>query len=263
MTSAELAVESAGTGSHITYMIRTEVDMRAFNRWAGSRGLIGRNAFDEGYAMHCLLVESFGEMAPKPFRLIAGRDRRHSAGVLYGYSDSTADHLREVSATFADPLQYEILAPAQIQSKAMPALWQSRQRLGFEVLIRPIVRLGRGSGMAGAERDSFQVEADRHAPGRMRRTREAVYSDWLADRLERHGALLDKNATKLKSFQRVRAVRKRGGRATEGPDAVMHGSLTVMDPIAFADLIRYGLGRHKAYGYGMILLRPPGRVVSS
>ena len=35
--------------------------------------MISRNVFDEGYAMHCLLNESFGERAPKPFRMITYR----------------------------------------------------------------------------------------------------------------------------------------------------------------------------------------------
>ena len=36
----------------------------------------------------------------------------------------------------------------------------------------------------------------------------------------------------------------------------MRGILAITDPTAFADLLARGVGRHRAYGYGMLLLRP-------
>ena len=51
----------------------------------------------------------------------------------------------------------------------------------------------------------------------------------------------------------------RDGRRLEGPDAVVHGTLTITDPSAFANMLSKGIGRHRSYGYGMILVRPPQR----
>lgn len=249
------------------HMIRAELDVRSFHRWAGSRGLISRGAFDEGFAMHCLLVESFGDLAPKPFRVIIPRDTRRRVGVLYGYSRSTADELRETAAVCADPCQAKILPAARIDGKPMPDVWRPGKRLGFEVLIRPIVRRKRYPPKRGhSEHDAFQIEADpdlvgRHKGNKMLRTREQVYGDWLGERLQRNGARLECAA--LKSFQRVRAIRKLRARATEGPRALMQGTLTIADADAFAGLLARGLGRHKAYGYGMLLLRPPHRKLGS
>ena len=148
-TSASSPPETTVTRS--VHMIRAELDVNAFHRWAGTRGLISRNAFDEGFAMHCLLVESFGDIAPKPFRVIIPRDRRRS-GVLYGYCQSDADALREAAAAYADPLQGKILPATRIDSKAMPSSWERGRRLGFEVLVRPIVRPARG-GTTSGQRD--------------------------------------------------------------------------------------------------------------
>ena len=39
----------------------------------------------------------------------------------------------------------------------------------------------------------------------------------------------------------------------------MRGVLTITDPDAFAQLLARGVGRHRSYGYGMLLLRPPGK----
>ena len=45
-------------------------------------------------------------------------------------------------------------------------------------------------------------------------------------------------------------------RVTMGPDVVMQGRLRVSDPQAFAQLLARGVGRHRAFGFGMLLLRP-------
>ena len=40
----------------------------------------------------------------------------------------------------------------------------------------------------------------------------------------------------------------------------MQGVLTITDGGAFASLLARGVGRHRAYGYGMMLLRPAWKV---
>ena len=276
--AAESGADAAPSGA--IKMVRADIDLSAFHKWAGSRQLMRGGAFDEGYAMHCLLKESFGEGAPKPFRIIAPRGGRK--GVLYGYADADADELRELADCFADPLQACILPAESVQSKAMPDNWRAGQRLGFEALIRPVVRSrGVGAAISGydsvhdaaarrpdyqrgartVEIDAFQYEGSPLGRGAMReneRTREKVYSEWLDKRLSRRGgASLEGKAT-LQSFRRTRAVRKLRASSSEGPSALMRGTLVVGDdPAAFAELLRRGVGRHRAYGYGMLLLRPP------
>ena len=267
MTTTDASIHSPTIAASTIHMIRADLDIRAFHRWAGSRGLISRSAFDEGFAMHCLLVESFGDLAPKPFRVIIPRDHRRLPGVVYGYCQATAEELRQAAAAYADPLQASVLLAAGIDSKPMPEVWECGRRVGFEVLIRPIVRRKRCAPSRGhAERDAFQVEADpelvgRHKGDKMQRSREEVYRDWLGERLEGNGVRLE-DAT-LKSFQRVRTIRKLRTHATEGPCALMQGTLTIADAAAFAGLLARGVGRHRAYGYGMMLLRPVQRSVVS
>ncbi len=247
-------------------MIRAEVSVRKFQRWMGTRRFQ-----DPDHALHCLLIECFGDLAPKPFRLIVPRGGQ--TGCLYGYGPVGADGLREAAAICADPLQAGIIPASTIDSKPMPAQWTAGRKLGFEVRIRPIVRLVRdtaripadversfkdGSLRPGKECDAFLREALQYpVKGTMQRTREAVYADWLSAQLDRiGGAELDMSRTRLVSFQRTRAFRKLRTRYSEGPDAVMQGVLTITNSAAFADLLTRGVGRHRAYGYGMLLLRP-------
>lgn len=261
----------SGTPAAVTapplQMIRAEIDLPSFHRWAGSRRMISRNVFDEGYAMHCLLTESFGERAPKPFRMMTPRGRtRGPSGdsclrrVLYGYGDAGADALQEASALYADPLQCAALQVDGLKSKPMPVSWRPGQRLGFEVLIRPTIRRSkRAASHPGTEWDAFLWEAIQHPEGGMKRSRKEVYADWLEEQVRRRGAQLNVDEVHLRSFQRTRIIRRRGSRPIEGPDAVMSGVLTVTDGEKFARLLARGVGRHRAYGYGMLLLRPPRR----
>ena len=252
------------------HMIRADLDVNALHHWAGSKGLIARNTFDAGYALHHLLVESFGcDLAPKPFRVIIPRPTpgQRRRGTLYGYARCDDAALRAAAAIYACPLQAQVLPATRLDSKPMPTTWQPGQRLGFEVLIRPVARpkdrrlntRGGGPRHPGAETDVWQWEASQHPPGTMERSREAVYTDWLAAQLERRGGAELEPGTRLQSFQRVRTVRKRRAHATEGPHAVLQGALTVTAADDFARLVTHGIGRHRAYGYGMLLLRPPRR----
>lgn len=253
-------------------MMRAEIGARDFQRWMGMRRLQ-----DPDHGMHCLLTECFGrDLAPRPFRAIFPRGS--SRGCLYGYGLAGADDLREAAGAYADPLQARIIPPHGIDSKPMPAEWAAGKRLGFEVRVRPIVRLEKdtsripsgvqrafkeGGLRPGKECDAFLWEAITHPEkGGMERSREQVYTDWLRKQLETRGGATLESAT-LASFQRTRAVRRLRGTYSEGPDALMRGTLEVTDGPAFARLLAGGVGRHRAYGYGMLLLRPAGRAAAS
>ena len=249
-------------------MIRAEINARDFQRWMGMRRLQ-----DPDHGMHCLLTECFGrDLAPRPFRAIFPRGG--NMGCLYGYGTVDAEALRDAAAAYADPLQSRIVPPHGIDSKPMPAEWTAGKRLGFEVRVRPVVRLERdtsripahlqrsfkeGGLRPGKECDAYLWKAIQHPKGEMQDSREKVYRVWLAERLQKCGAAeLNVEETRLVSFQRTRAVRRLRGGYSEGPDALMRGTLEITDGQAFAQLLAGGVGRHRAYGYGMLLLRPAG-----
>ena len=275
MTTSTCATSKTGN----LQMVRAQIESRDFRRWMGERRLR-----DPDHAMHCLLTECFGELAPRPFRTILPRDG--SNGTLYGYGRSDASVLRESVAMCADPLQSRVLPVDGLDSKPMPESWEAGKRLGFEVRLRPVVRLHKDLWRVptdrlrlfrvdrpgkdepeerprpGKECDVFLWEAILHPEGEMKRSREQVYTEWLSEQLDRRGgARLEPERTRLVSFQRIRAFRKAqpAFRHSEGPDAVIRGILTITNPESFADLLAKGIGRHKAYGYGMLLLRPTGR----
>ncbi len=252
------------------FLIRVPVAMNHLARCAGERGWLRHRGsvagFDEGRALHHLLDETFGPGVLRPFRLLVAV--RQAAGNLYSYCETDGESLREDARVHALPEHLSVLKLDRLESKAMPGAWGVGRRLGFDVRVRPVRRLkndlldSRTAFRKGAELDAFRVEALRSYPdnpGGMEQdgqTREAVYLDWLAERLK-PAAEIDREATRMVRFQRLRVSRGNGG--PEGPDATFHGVLTVTDADRFEMLLAKGVGRHRAYGYGMLLLRPASR----
>ena len=253
------------------HLVRTLVDTDRLARWAGERGWSGSKGstvYDEGRALHHLVTEVWGPGVLPCFRLLVPPRRR--TGNLYAYSAMDAEALRAAADVQAPPEHLKVLRLEGLESKLMPADWRAGQRLGFDLRTRPVRRLRRDLSSprepvrAGSEVDAFLVEALRDHPkapdgmSKEGRTRQEVYLDWLTERLT-PAATLDRSETRLVRFRRRRVAREK--RDSEGPDAVVHGVLVVADPMAFSALLMRGVGRHRAYGYGMLLLRPPGRQV--
>jgi CRISPR system Cascade subunit CasE len=240
------------------YLVELPLSLRALNIWAARRGL----GPDEGTALHYLLGETFGPAALQPFRLMVAP--RAQSGTLYAYAATDADTLRGQAIASLTPEHAAVVSLDRLRSLPRPStIWSVGQRLGFDLRLRPVVRLasdlvgtddsGRPVSMRkGAEVDVFLAAILRDRP----MLREDVYLDWLAARLA-PAAQLDLSASRLASFQRTRVQRDR--RRIDGPDAVVHGTLTITDPAAFDNLLARGVGRHRSYGYGMLLLRPPQR----
>ncbi len=268
------------------HMLHVPIDLSALARYANERswtrhGRRGRDSdagFDQGRALHHVLDESFGPGRLRPFRLMAARGKPF--GSIYAYTTSPKDDLLDAFGASAPPECAKILSIDSLATKSMPDRWVVGRRLGFDVRVRTVVRIktplpnprdADKPYKVGAELDAFFVEAQRTYPGRRPqtvdgvyassgmldagRTRAAVYCDWLAARFN-GAASLDRERTVMRGFERSRLARN--GSSSEGPDVVVHGELIIADAVAFVSLLAGGVGRHKAYGYGMLLLRHPG-----
>ncbi|MFM9939447.1 MAG: type I-E CRISPR-associated protein Cas6/Cse3/CasE [Hyphomicrobiaceae bacterium] len=270
-------------------LLHLPVDLRALARFAAdrNRGQItyarkGREhdaGLDEGRALHHLLDETFGPASLRPFRLMSAPGAR--AGSVYAYSRCTEEALKTAIRETSMPEAAHVLGLDRISTREVPSDWPSGRRLAFDVRVRPVVRI-RGDlpnprdpqrpYKAGSELDAYFVEAQRRFPDerptvaegnaapsgmeRAGRTRDTVYFDWLATRLDT-AADIDLTTTTLHQYQRTRVARQ--GYAPEGPDATLHGELVVKNETAFHAALADGVGRHRSYGFGMLLLRPARR----
>jgi len=247
-------------------MIKFEPDMVRLSEWAYSRNLVKRGG-DLGYALHGLLKACFGDLAPQPFSLQqkrgqAMREDGHSYSLL-AYSHATKDQLLAQTQHCSDDAAVEALQARELRHNSMPEKWIVGRTFEFEVRVRPVIRQDAdGRRDATVERDAFLVACD-CASSDMLVSRQQVYGDWLRKQFSRlGGAKLVQRGDELvtlAAFQRTRIARRdktRKLREIDGPDATLRGVLEVTDSEAFSGLVERGIGRHRAFGFGMILLRP-------
>jgi CRISPR system Cascade subunit CasE len=219
--------------------------------WAQRQGLVAeRGQGDLGYAFHAALKAAFADCAPQPFSYRAGQG-------LLAYTEQ-ADALRSAVAMATPEVADMLGLDATPQSPGLlirpfPSQWRDGQLLSFEVRVRPVIRQG------DKELDAFLSAAIRLPDTEL--SREAVYADWLKKQFEPAARLQEirMNEFRLSSVIRRESQQGQGVRAkrpVNGPDAVFTGVLEVKDGSAFSKLVARGIGRHRAFGYGMLLLKP-------
>lgn len=237
------------------YLLHTQPDPQRLAAWAARRRLLEKEG-DLGYALHALLHAAFGEHAPQPFRYLDAEQG------LLAYTRLSAAELAQCAA-LADPDVAAALGLGQtlhhagMSVRPFPTQWAMGHALGFEVRVRPIIR----EGKTGRERDAFLAAVEKSGGGEL--DRSEVYVQWLRELLARQGGaeLVEASITRYQLLGVTRKSQKnssddsRHSRLVSGPDAVLTGKLRVTDPQAFAELLARGVGRHRAFGFGLLLLR--------
>lgn len=219
--------------------------------WAQRQGLIpDRGQGDLGYAFHAALRAAFADLAPQPFSFRSGQ------GLLAYTKQAEAIRLAVAMTTpeVADMLGLDATPQSPgLLIRPFPTSWKAGQLLSFEVRVRPVVR------KEDKELDAFLSAAQRMPDAVL--SREAVYVDWLKRQFE---DVADLHEVRMIEFSLSAVVRRaapqaegaRPKRPVQGPDAVFTGVLRVRDSAAFAALVARGIGRHRAFGFGMLLLKP-------
>jgi CRISPR system Cascade subunit CasE len=246
------------------HLVRVSVDAQKLYAFARRSRATARE-FDEGYAVHALFAALFdhgaaedARVAPRPFHVV---DPAHRTLTVLGYTAHDHRALAERAATFADPLAWGVCDLDGMVSKPMPSAFESGQRLGFAVRVCPIRRIAKRGPMTRdrAEVDAFLARSWEVGP-EVPLDRGEVYRAWLDEDLAKEGAAQVVEAT-MTNFQLGRLHRRtqgedRKGHRTDRPDVTFEGVLEVRDPAAFALRLARGVGRHRAFGFGMLLLRP-------
>jgi CRISPR system Cascade subunit CasE len=256
------------------YRLSMEPDLRLLNAFGRNRQLRAiPPGGDLGYVLHAALTALFGKAAPQPFRLYNSPHRNRTLTLL-AYTSHHAEALRDYAALQESQvdLYAEAAATLNIKSlvvKPMPTQWSAGRVYRFETRVRPVIRTTRNDPVrpgGGREIDAYVAALDKAADGD-RPEREAVYAQWLCSALKHSGGALTRPEQLI-----IRSVKStplytgdnrghgpNGSYASvNGPDVLCEGLLTVQDPMAFAALMARGVGRHRAFGFGMLLLAPAG-----
>ncbi|MDP3273863.1 MAG: type I-E CRISPR-associated protein Cas6/Cse3/CasE [Deltaproteobacteria bacterium] len=251
------------------HLVRLVLDRRELAR-IGARHHLGAWV-DDGALLHAGLAQLFATSTARaevPFSSFAVDDvyaesmRQPLSEFVLGYAAHSASELESRMG----PARDNLLLGFDSRRVPLPAVGQ---RLGFRVRVCPVVRTriahdeATASGTPKVARESRELDAFIHQTLTVARdvpvAREAVYGDWLRSKLVAHNAC-EVHSVELASFRRERMRRRAsgGGLGIERPNAVLEGSLTVTDAGAFASLLTRGVGRHRAFGFGMLLLRADG-----
>lgn len=227
------------------FLVRLPINAPRLLRFAAESGI---RQEDEtwGYTFHAWLSALFGVDAPKPFRFMEKRNE------LLAYSRNDAVALLEQARAFAAPHAWAALTPEAVASKPMPGRWEAGKRVRLEVLACPVSRTDSG------EKDVYLRALDR--TGDATPPRAEVYRNWFARQCE--GVVHLESVDVLGIRARARMLRRaRNGnnclRVVERPEALLGAQATITSPEGFVRLLTRGIGRHRAFGYGMVLLSPP------
>lgn len=237
-------------------LIRLRPDPERFAAWAAKRRYLPSRGEDLGYALHAALAGTLGALAPKPFYWRATEGQV----ALFGYSSKAPEALSE--AAQMPPIETEAASAlnlSALEAQAFPQSWRDGRVLSFETRVRPVVRQNRD----GDRRRFREVDVAAHAAAVQMPapSKEDAYIAWVRAQL-RPGAEVESG--RVVSMRRTRCLRRpiategRGVSSVEGPDITIVGQLRVTDPQAFATLLSRGLGRHRAFGFGMLLIAPAG-----
>ena len=233
------------------HLIQLQPNLKRLLPWAQRQGLIpDKGQGDLGYAFHAALRAAFADLAPQPFSFRSGK------GLLAYTTHAEPMRLAVAMANpeVADMLGLDVTPQSPgLRIRPFPTSWKLGHLLSFEVRVRPVVRKD------DKELDAFLSAAQRMPDAVL--SREAVYAEWLKRQFE---GVADLHEIRMTEFSLSTVVRRaapqgegaRSKRPVQGPDAVFTGVLQVRNSAAFASLVARGIGRHRAFGFGMLLLKP-------
>lgn len=232
-------------------MIRIPVDPRALRTYA----TLTRTGDGDGcYALHHAMRKRWGEVAPQPFHAVLSGPEPHVVGYM-----TDPERMRVVN----DDPRIAAVFPGEIETRTMPLPTEAGAVLSFRLRARPLVRYGK------AVADMIEKETGRRPHSEMCAVEAArlrsdgdvdpvgVCRDWLGRRME--------GIASIRTFTLHDHVPQPVLRSTHGPaglkqfpgsTAIMTGTLEVHDAEAFASLLAKGVGRHAAFGYGMMVVAP-------
>jgi CRISPR system Cascade subunit CasE len=246
----------------LLHMVRLALEQRRLMQ-LGRRNRLPLHLLDTGYLVHCALSELFGALTPTPFAVLGEQQPGVATGrylPVLAYSRADRAQLEEQARIHASPDVYEACDWETLATKPMPTTWTAGRRLAFELRACPVKRKASAGAhhKEGAEVDVFLDRCWSVGP-QVQVDRARVYLDWLRERLATSGATLLQG--KLVRFQRQRLLRRdhqeqRTSHQVERPDAVFEGLLEVTDPAGFSQLLARGVGRHRTFGFGMLLVKP-------
>lgn len=247
-------------------MICFDLNLRALSIW-GHQCRLGE---DPGYLVHAALRKIWGRLGPQPFLIQQEQSR------VLGYTQADEDQLRQRLKNFhpdtpKDSFLHEVFTLPEICFRPMPLEWENGSRYQFSVYCRPTARLGNVESDIWllknycAWREAYCNRTFTSSLQNFRKLHkgeiEETYHQWLQRRFAPAAELQNVIITGSRSSRlTTRGQEDHNGAPVRSkrrsyPETTFTGRLRITNPQAFDRLVRHGVGRHCAFGFGMLLLR--------
>lgn len=207
-------------------------------------------------------------------RLLVPPDRDSRLGaahrVIWALFADGADRKRDFLWRETRPGEYLALAARppvdehklfHLESKPFAPALRPGQRLRFDLRANPVVSSRPEPGDKRGRRHDVVMQALHGLPKQDRplereaRTRAAA-ADWLARQGELWGFTPDPDRFVVDGYDQVRLPREPGTKPIAFSALTLGGVLTVREPEAFLGRLAHGFGAAKAFGCGLMLIRP-------
>ena len=150
----------------------------------------------------------------------------------------------------------------EVRSRAFDVDLSPRQLLDFEIRINATQVVTQSNGK---KQRTYVWEAVWQANKETPRTPHEVYGEYLQRKLNGVAELLpDANGALARVTERGEVQARRGDHAKPIRFVATNliGTLRVLDPERFLEVVGHGIGRAKAFGCGLLLISRPGTVLA-
>ena len=144
----------------------------------------------------------------------------------------------------------------EIKSKPYAPNIQNGQRFGFALRVNPTKAIKVEAGKPSKRIDVLMHAKKQKGEKLSPEEREEIGIEWLAQKLAREGAKLEKDYSQILQYFQVNLSKKGANAVISVID--VEGVLEVTDADLFQKALLNGIGHGKAFGLGLILLRPLG-----
>ncbi|MBI9094963.1 MAG: type I-E CRISPR-associated protein Cas6/Cse3/CasE [Sphaerochaeta sp.] len=172
---------------------------------------------DDGYSLHVLI-----------YSLFPGNERDF---LYYDYGMGNSGRTILIKS-HSSPLVPEV---GSLESKRVAPEFYSHDRYGFQVLVNPVIKRKGNSSLVPVRGDK-------------------AIREWIFDRQESWGFSVDWNSLELE--EKSVLVIPKGENRLVFNRYLLRGSLFVLDRANFLESCERGIGRGKAFGFGMLQIRP-------
>jgi len=194
-----------------------------------SRGDVKALKITDAYSLHRVVYDLFDDV-----RSEQQKQASVTSGILY--ADKGGDFNSRLILMLADRLPNPAPAFGEVESKIIGEQFLQHSRYAFEVTVNPGKR----------DNQSGKIVAVRG--------REAI-AEWFIERGEKSwGFKVNPNNLQIEKMS-VQTFKKDGQTVTHG-SATLKGELQVTDREQFSQSFRQGIGRGRAFGFGLLQIVP-------